>query len=195
MKSFSDRADIQISFQPFQLYPQLKRWDPNGVDKHKFFVDKWAMQGVDEAAVNARFKGLQGAWTKEGLKLSDREGGWGNSFDAQRLISFSRKQGREDQMIEAIYTANHEQNLPLSNWSVLLKCAEGAGVVGAEEMLKSDQEVAEVSDKVKKYVGMGINAVPVIILNDQYRIDGAPEAADLQEILTRIIEKEEKAML
>merc|ERR1712218_752284 len=116
------------------------------------------MQGVDEAVLNARFKRLQTAWREDDLSLSNREGGWGNSFDAQRLISLARKQGREDQMIEAIYAANHEQNLPLSNWSVLLKCAEIAGVTGAAEMLKSEQESAEVSAKVQKYVDMGISA-------------------------------------
>ena len=63
----------------------------------------------------------QAAWAAEGLKLKspptglneDGGGMMGSSFDAQRLIMFAREEGREDQMIEAIYSANHEQDLCL----------------------------------------------------------------------------------
>lgn len=189
MKEFSGKADIKIRFQPFQLYPNLERGDAEGVDKYVFFKELYEQRGSDEGAMKERFSHLQKAWKEEGLSLADRERGhkWGNSFDAQRLISFARKQEREDKMIEAIYTANHELNLPLSNRSVLLECATQAGVTGAEEMLNSEQEVAEVRSKIQKYVDMGINAVPVIIINEKYPIHGAPEAEVLQHTFSQII--------
>lgn len=92
-------------------------------------------------------------------------------------------------MIEAIYSANHEQNLPLSNWNVLLACAEKAGVTEAEALLQSDQEVQEVRGKIKKHIDMGINSVPVLIFNEKYRVDGAPDAALLQEVFARLLEE------
>lgn len=192
MKDFSDKADIKVRFQPFQLYPDLKRGDTEGVDKYVFFKELYEQRGSDEAAMRARFSHLQNAWKEDGLSLADRERGhkWGNSFDAQRLISFARKQGREDEMIEAIYSANHELNLPLSNRSVLLECATKAGVTGTEEMLDSEQEVAEVRSKIQQYVIMGINSVPVIIINDKYPIHGAPEADVLQHAFSQLIEKD-----
>merc|ERR1712194_803732 len=104
------------------------------------------------------------------------------------LISFARKQGREDEMIEAIYSANHELNLPLSNRSVLLECAAKAGVNGTEEMLNSEQEVAEVRSKIQQYISMGIDAVPVIIINDKYPIHGAPEAEVLHHAFSQLLE-------
>lgn len=147
------------------------------------------MQGLDEAKLAERFKGLQKAWKEEGLTLSERAGTWGNSFDAQRLISFARKQGREDAVIEAIYNANHVKNLPLSNWEVLLCCAKDAGVEGAELLLKSDQEVDEVKGKIQKNLDMGINAVPVLIFNDKYRIDGAPDDTLLHEMFSKLLQQ------
>ena len=51
-------------------------------------------------------------------------------------------------MIEGIYAANHVHNLPLSDWNVLLKAAEEAGVTGAEEMLRSNWGKAEHAAKV-----------------------------------------------
>lgn len=190
MKEFADRAEITIRFQPFQLYPDLKRGDPEGVDKYDFFKDLYEHRGSDEKAMVARFAHLQNAWREEGLQLADRDRGskWGNSFDAQRLISFARKQGREHEVVEAIYGANHECNKPLSNRSVLLECGAEAGLQGVEEMLNSDQEVAEVRAKIKQFVSMGINAVPVLLINDKYPIHGAPEAEVLQQVFSQLIE-------
>mmetsp|Transcript_5962 Transcript_5962/g.9698 ORF Transcript_5962/g.9698 Transcript_5962/m.9698 type:complete len:96 (+) Transcript_5962:476-763(+) len=92
-------------------------------------------------------------------------------------------------MVEQIYSGNHEQNQPLSEWKFLLAAAERAGVIGAEEMLKSDQEVAEVKAKIRKHIDMGINAVPVIVVNDQQPIHGAPDHALLAEAFAAEISK------
>jgi len=161
------------------------------VDKKEFFRKLGEMRdpGMDEAAREGRFKFLQGAWKEEGLNLCGRRGQLGSSFDAQRLISLSRKQEREDQMIEAIYTANHEQNLCLSSWPVLLGCAAKAGVKGAEEMLNSQQEVDEVKAKIQQFKDMGINSVPVLVVNDSFAIHGAPEQTYLRKVFLEVIDK------
>jgi predicted DsbA family dithiol-disulfide isomerase len=105
------------------------------------------------------------------------------------LISLARKQGRENAMVEEIYSGNHEQNQPLSEWTFLLAAAERAGVTGAEEMLKSDQEVAEVKAKIRKHVEAGINAVPVLVINDQEPIHGAPDHELLAQAFAAEISK------
>lgn len=123
-----------------------------------------------------------------------RGGRWGNSRDAQRMIMWAHNQGREDPMIEAIYGANHEDNMPLSDWAVLLKAAEKAGVTGAKEMLESDWGKAEHAKKVQHYVDIGINAVPVVVINDKYPIHGAPPKELLVECFTQLIEQDSIAM-
>lgn len=191
MRQFTDKADFKIRFQPFQLYPDLPRLHAEGVDKKEFFkqLSRQRNPEADEEAQAMRFAFLQGEWKKDGLNLSGRGGQLGNSFDAQRLISFARKQGREDQMIEAIYTANHENNLCLSNPAVLLACADQAGIEGAEEMLNSNQELDEVFSKIQMYRAMGISSVPVLVFNDKYPIHGAPERRHLEVALRDLIEK------
>eukprot|EP00747_Dinoflagellata_sp_TGD_P210398 gnl/TRDRNA2_/TRDRNA2_83672_c0_seq1.p1 gnl/TRDRNA2_/TRDRNA2_83672_c0~~gnl/TRDRNA2_/TRDRNA2_83672_c0_seq1.p1 ORF type:complete len:101 (+),score=22.16 gnl/TRDRNA2_/TRDRNA2_83672_c0_seq1:505-807(+) len=89
-------------------------------------------------------------------------------------------------MVEEIYSGNHEQNHPLSDWSFLLAAAERAGVKGAHEMLTSDQEAAEVKAKIRRHVEMGINAVPVIVINERKVIHGAPD----HEVLVEAFEQE-----
>lgn len=193
MPQFEGQADFQIRFQPFQLYPDLPRGNNKGVDKIDYFERLRTMRNggvpVDPVVVEERGKRLRAAWKTDGLTLAPKGGRWGQSFDSQRLISLARKQGREDAMVEEIYSGNHEQNQPLSEWAFLLAAASRAGVTGAEEMLKSDQEVAEVKAKIQRHIDMGITAVPVIVINDQEPIHGAPNHDVLAEAFAREISK------
>lgn len=190
---FEGQAEFQIRFQPFQLYPDLPRGNNTGVDKIDYFERLRTMRNggvpVDPTVVEERGKRLRAAWKTDGLILAPKGGRWGQSFDSQRLISLARKQGREDAMVEEIYSGNHEQNQPLSEWAFLLAAASRAGVTGAEEMLRSDQEVAEVKAKIQKHIDMGITAVPVIVINDQEPIHGAPNHDILAEAFAREISK------
>lgn len=144
---------------------------------------------VEPSVIEERGRRLRAAWSADGLYLAPKGGRWGQSFDAQRLISLARKQGLEDAMVEEIYKGNHEQNQPLSEWSFLIAAAENAGVTGAEEMLKSDQEVAEVRAKIQKFVNMGIDAVPVLVVNDQPPIHGAPDHERLAQAFRKEIQE------
>jgi len=208
MPQFADKADIRIQFQPFTLYPV---GDPNkdstgqtvppgnnqGVDKVELRAKRHAMRnGAGYHPVESARKmqeqmneGLGMAWKEEGLTLAPVAGRWGQSFDAQRLISLARKQDREMAMVEEIYSGNHEKNIPLSDWSFLLEAAERAGVQGAEEMLKSDQEEAEVKAKIQKHVDMGINSVPVLVINDRTVINGAPDHQTLVDAIANEVQR------
>lgn len=194
MPQFADQADFQIRFQPFQLYPDLPRGDSQGVDKRRYFLNLYEhrYQTTDPEPILTKNEGrLTEAWKKEGLTLARREGLLGNSLDAQRLISFARRQGREDRMIEEIYTGNHEHNIPLSDRSFLVAAADRAGVVGAEAMLDGDAELEEVLAKIERYVAMGINAVPVIMIEDQPPIMGCPDTEQIAQVISDLVAREE----
>ena len=119
---------------PFQLYPQLPaRYSNQGTVKDDLF-NELISQRYGEAATPEKRKhradGLVQAWKAEGLELKSPPTGlnggggrMGSSFDAQRLILLARHQGREDAMIEEVYTANHTRDECLSDYAVLLACA------------------------------------------------------------------------
>ncbi|KAH8043721.1 hypothetical protein JL722_15030 [Aureococcus anophagefferens] len=80
-------------------------------------------------------------------------------------------------MIEAIYSLNHVDNEPLSDHAKLLEAARAAGVQRAPELLARADGLGarEVLERYQHYVAMGINAVPVIVLDDKHVISNAPE--------------------
>lgn len=166
----------------------------DGMDKSEFFKALGESRGRSPEQGREIRKHLQQAWEAEGLQLPFNGGRWGSSFDAQRMIAFARDQGREDAMIEAIYTANHVKDLPLSDWSVLLDASKTAGVEGAEKMLKSDDYVEEIKGKIQQFRQMGINSVPVVVINNKFPFHGAPEPALLEKIFHQVIEKGDDAL-
>ena len=152
------------------------------------------VQECDRRLTRVSSVGLVGAWKDDGLDLTSpfgvKGGRWGSSFNAQRLIWLARQQGREDAMIEAIYKLNHVDNEPLSDHSSLLEAARSAGVQRADELLADPGGLGakEVAAKTQEYVRMGINAVPVIILDEKYVIsNGAPEPAFLKQTFATLI--------
>jgi len=193
---FADKAEFELHFQPFQLYPNLPAGNNDGVDKRSFWKNMGRNSTRSEDEKFARRINLKNAWAEDGLHLNycgeevRPDGDWGQSIDAQRMIMLAREQGREHEMIEAIYTANHTNNLPLSSWErTLLPAAEEAGVSGALEMLESDRFKAEHAAKVQSYIDMGINSVPFIIINDKYPIHGAPPKETLEAVFSQLIER------
>ena len=191
---------------PFQLYPQLPAGESNkGVVKDELFRGLLAQRAPDmseEQRLN-RVKPLAEAWKAEGLCLrspptglnTDGGGRMGSSFDAQRLILLARSQGREDAMIEEVYTANHSRDECLSDWNVLLGCAERAGVRGAKDALANGWGVKETLAKIDEYKDMGVTAVPVVVidsLNDKpikaVLSSGAPELDFLRGCFAHLLE-------
>jgi len=132
-------------------------------------------------------------WRKEGLSLGDVYGSTGgrlgSSFDAQRLIFLARSQGKENACIEAVYKANHEEGKCLSDRDTLLAVAEVAGVVGAADALASGQGEAEVREKIMEYHRMGINAVPVVVINEKWIMNGYPQPEHLEAAFEQLIER------
>ena len=204
-KELSDKCKVQVRFMPFQLYPQLPTGTSNaGMPKDDIFrglLNQRAPDMTNEQRL-ARVGPLCDAWKAEGLclkspptGLNENNGGrMGSSFDSQRLILLARHQGREDAMIEEVYSANHSCDRCLSDWDVLLGCAERAGVVGAREALSSGWGVTETLQKIEDYRSMGVTAVPVVVIDscDDVPIkavlsSGAPERSFLRDIFSHLL--------
>lgn len=187
---------------PFQLYPELPSGYSNpGVPKDDVFRELLQQRAPEMTPQQRldRVKPLMAAWKAEGLVLkspptglNEGNGGlMGSSFDAQRLILLARRQGCEHQMIEQIYSANHQHDRCLGDWSVLLECAEKAGVKLAREALESGWGMAETRQKIEYYRDIGISAVPVLMLEKPFRAlisNGAPEKEFLVGVLSSLVQ-------
>lgn len=184
MPQFADKAEFEINFMPFSLNPDLP--GGAGVDKQKSRAKAMQRMGISDEDDAKRRQDTIDTWAQDGLKLS-YGGRTGSSFDAHRLVRLARRQGKEDLLVDELYSNYHEQEKCLSERSVLLAAAEKVGLVGAAEFLDSDQDVAELKLSYRKYQEW-TNTVPFFIINDTYTECGAPELPFLENLFSWLID-------
>mmetsp|Transcript_103093 Transcript_103093/g.274097 ORF Transcript_103093/g.274097 Transcript_103093/m.274097 type:complete len:184 (-) Transcript_103093:17-568(-) len=180
MKSFSDKADFQVRWLPFQLNPAAP--GGQGVNKLEMYRQKFG-----EARMSSMLPMMIATGKKEGINFS-YGGNTGNTFDSHRLISLAAKQGRQDEMVEELFRNYFEEEKCISDRTVLLAAAQKVGVTSAEAVLQGDDESKEVEADMETYQGgMNIRGVPHFIVDGTYQESGAIESKDFQEIFQRCL--------
>ena len=155
-----------VTWRPFQLNPTMPA---EGMDRIAYLEAKFG--GLDT------FRRLEeqviAAGSLEGITFSfEKILRTPNTFLAHRLIWYSKQEGRQDQIVEALFRGYFEHGADIGSASALSYLAESAGL-GAAEFLATEQGVEEVKAEEATGHRLGIRAVPYFVLNNQYGISGA----------------------
>jgi predicted DsbA family dithiol-disulfide isomerase len=98
-----------------------------------------------------------------------------NTFEAHRLIWFAQQQGKQDDLVDALFHAYFTEGRDIGDRQTLVDVATEAGLDRDEvrQFLASGAGVEEV--RVEEAAGhrMGIRGVPYFVLNGRYAISGA----------------------
>ncbi len=99
----------------------------------------------------------------------------GNTLDAHRLLLWSDGFGKQDELLEAMYSGYFEKGLPLFTHLDLLAITDqvGIGRVAASEVLASDQFRTEVARDGQLARELGATGVPLFVFDMKYAISGA----------------------
>jgi predicted DsbA family dithiol-disulfide isomerase len=111
----------------------------------------------------------------EGLCYNLDETLSGNTFDAHRLLLWSATIGKQDELLEAMYTAYFEKSLPLFSRADLIAVAAGIGIeeIEIKKVLDSDGFREEVIADRTLAAQLGATGVPFFVVNMKYGISGA----------------------
>ncbi len=111
-----------------------------------------------------------------------------NTFDAHRLVKWAEQDNKATAMKLALFDAYFGEAKDVSDKTVLVACAEQAGLDGAAALaiLESDEFTDVVRQDIAKYQQAGISSVPAFIINNKYLISGAQEPAQLAQSLQQI---------
>ena len=112
-----------------------------------------------------------------------------NTFDAHRLLHWAGLEGRQLQLKEALFAANFTQQKSTSDHAVLIEAARAAGLDGekARAILESDTYVAEVRAEQSLWRNRGINAVPSVIFNGRWMVQGGQPAQVFEQAIRQIV--------
>ena len=178
-----DLVDATITFQPFELNPDMPR---EGEDGAEHITRKY---GISAEQAEANRTVIRDRAAAVGFDMGGIEGRRVyNTFDAHRLLHWAEGNGHQAALKHALLEANFTAGLDVSDPEVLIAAAERAGLDGeaAREVLASGRYAAEVRDAERLWQSRGINSVPAIVIDDRYLISGGQPPEAFEQALRRI---------
>ena len=173
--------DITVRHRAFQLQPDITDVVPTS--EHlavKYRIDK-AKVAEMQANVCSIADGEGLCYNLEGT-LS------GNTADAHRLILWAETIGRDDDLLEALYSAYFEKSKPVFSHQDLLAITDELGInhEDASTLLESDEYIERVKEDQALAASLGANGVPFYVVDMKFGISGAQPQEIFDQIFARV---------
>ena len=186
VEQLAGRHEIQVTWKPFQLNP----WMPaEGMDRAAYRAQKFGSVERASAGDNR----LTEIGRTEGIDLAfDRITRTPNTFDAHRLIWLARQQGREIEVVDALFRAYFQEGKNVGDHAVLTELASEAGLDADEvrRFLDSEEGVSEVEEEESIGRSLGIDGVPFFLFEGKYAVSGAQPPEVMVDVIEQVVKLE-----
>lgn len=185
LEAVGDKVEAEIHFQPFELNPDMV---PEGENTTEHVQKKYGSNPERSAAARQAIRD-GGAALGFTFNYGPQSRIW-NTFDAHRLLHWAGVEGKQLEMKEALFKANFTDQLSTSDHEVLVGAAKGAGldVRRARQVLVSGEFSDEVRREEMLWRNRGINAVPSVIFNQRWMIQGGQPPQVFEQAIRQIVD-------
>ena len=168
LKDFPHRNEITVRHRAFQLDPNASQTLPT----KELLATKYNASPEQVAQMQANVCAVADG---EGLCYQLDQTLSGNTFDAHRLLLWAATIGKQDELLEALFSAYFEKSLPVFSHADLVSVAVGVGIDAdvADDLLRSDKFAEEVIADRNLAAQLGATGVPFFVLDMKYGISGA----------------------
>ncbi|OSQ45756.1 DsbA family oxidoreductase [Marivita geojedonensis] len=170
-RALAQRPDhpFMITWHPFQLNPDMPK---GGMDRRTYLETKF---GGKEGAVKAYAPIVDHA-EKAGVTINlEAIKTTPNTLDAHRLIHWAGIEGRQTEVVDALFQAYFVDGRDIGDADVLADIADSCGMDASVvlRLLATDEDRREIVERDAAARGMGINSVPTFIVASQHAVPGA----------------------
>lgn len=194
IERLKDQAEFEIRFEPFELNPQMQLGGENAIE---YLSKKY---GISEQQVLANQIEIRKRAAAAGFHFHpDGRKKIYNTFDAHRLLYWAAQEYGLDSQLRLKKEFFNTYFCLAANFddrSHLLDAVRRAGLDPdeASRVLESSLYIEDVRAKEAHYTNQGINAVPSLILNGQYLLQGAQPLETIEASLKSLLDKFEQAI-
>lgn len=178
-----DGLAVELHFQPFELNPQMPA-EGQDIDEH--IQQKYGV-GPEQMARNREAIRVRGA--ELGFTFGERDR-IHNTFDAHRLLHWAGTLGgdAQRQLKHALLRAYFTEGEDVSVHDVLVRVAGGIGLdaIRVREILVSDEYAQDVRAAQRHFGGLGIRAVPSVILDGKHLVQGGQPVETFERALRQV---------
>ena len=172
-----------IEWHPFQLNPEMP---DNGMDRRAYLEGKF---GGKEAAVKAYAPVVEYA-EKLGLNINfEGMKRTPNTLDAHRLIHWAGIEQKQNQAVDALFTAYFVEARDIGDHEVLADVADSIGMDASvvRKLLSSDADRDDIRNRDAHSRKMGVNSVPTFIVASQHAVPGAQPPEMWEKVIADIL--------
>jgi predicted DsbA family dithiol-disulfide isomerase len=162
------RSGIEVRHRAFQLQPDLQVTTPTSA----LLAQKYQLDIEQVHAMQANVCSIADG---EGLCYELDNTLSGNTADAHRLLAWAKELGKEDILLEAMYSGYFEKSKPLFSHEDLLAIVSEAGldIAAAKAILDSEKFADQVKADAQLAGQLGASGVPFFVVDMKYGISGA----------------------
>lgn len=175
LDAVGDAVAAEIHLHPFELNPDMP---PEGENTAEHVARKYGSNRERSEAVREVIK-EHGAALGFEFNYGPESRIW-NTFDAHRLLHWAGLEGGQLALKNALFKLNFTAQRSTSDHAALLDAVRDAGLDAerARQILASDEFAEDVRRLEAFWQGNGIHAVPSVIFNQRWLIQGGqpPEA-------------------
>lgn len=175
-------ASVEVRHRAFQLQPDIEGVVPTT----QHLAEKYRVSADQVAEMQANVCSIADG---EGLCYDLKNTLSGNTLDAHRLILWSAGKGKQQELLEALYSAYFEKNKPVFNREDLIQISDSVGLdhQEAETLLMSDLLEDQVKEDQAIAHQLGANGVPFFVVDMKYGISGAQPQEAFDQTLAAVL--------
>ncbi|MCW5640066.1 MAG: DsbA family oxidoreductase [Rubrivivax sp.] len=181
LRRIGPQVPVELRFQPFELNPDMP---PEGEDLAEHLRRKY---GAAPERLAATQQMLRERGAELGFAFGERTRIW-NTFDAHRLLHWAGLEGRQRELKHALLAAYHTHGRNPGDEAVLVDCARQAGLDAerARAVVRGGDYAAEVRAAEAHWRGLGISAVPSVVIDGRHLIQGGQPPEVFEQALRRL---------
>ncbi|BFM50528.1 DsbA family oxidoreductase [Marinomonas sp. THO17] len=187
LAQLDDSVTVDISFQPFELNPNMP---PEGQNIQEHIIEKYGITEQESDQNRAMIK-ARGQEVDFDFNFTNDSRMY-NSFDAHRLLHWAGIQGKQAELKAALFKAHFTHNQDVSDYTVLANLAASVDLdlTEAKAVLEGQLYASEVREQETFWQQNGVQSVPTLIINNKYAISGGQPAEIFKDALEEIMAKE-----
>jgi predicted DsbA family dithiol-disulfide isomerase len=189
MENLKDQAEFEIHFEPYELNPQMKIGGANAIEylSNKYGISEQQVK-ANQAKIRERAAAAGFHFHPEGRKKVY------NTFDAHRLLYWAGHEhglASQHRLKKEFFNTYFCLAADFDKRENLLEAVQRARLdqSAASKVLEEGLFTKEVKAQVAYYQAQGVNAVPNLILNGKYSLQGAQPLEILEASLKEVIEQ------
>jgi len=189
LENVGPAIEADLRFQPFELNPDMGK---GGEEVIEHLTRKYG--SPPEQMVRAQ-ESIRERGSEVGFEFDlEKRTRIYNTFDAHRLLHWAGMEGKQRALEHALFEAYFREGRDPSDHGVLLDLAVRVGLDAgrARQVLESNEYTNEVRTRERFYRENGIDAVPTLVINDRYLVQGGQPVQVFEQLLRRFAAEESK---